>query len=121
MELDAGCDRDFETAIVDDGWVDVEVAVAADTPGFVCRDRVRHLVSRIASGRSVHVGSLVWRVVRQLVLEEVGAAAIAIPEHVVLLEVLDEQAVDRDIVPVDDPAIASRFDRPAYPCAAVRA
>jgi len=74
---------------------------------------VRHFVSSIAIGRAIHIRGLIRRIVGQFVLEEVHTPTIGIPDHVVLLEVLDKQAVDGDILTIDDQASISRVDGPA--------
>src|SRR5437870_1684212 len=56
---------------------------------------------------------LVRRVVRQLVLEEDRRAVLAVPDDVVFLVVLDEQAERGHIVAVDDESGVGGVERPA--------
>ena len=83
------------------GWVDVRVDVAAQTPGLVCPHGASNLVRGVAERIAVAPGTLVRHVVGHLVLEHHGPAALASPDHLVLLVVLDEQAGRGDVVPVD--------------------
>src|SRR5690606_18001259 len=60
-------------------------------------------------------------VVGLLVLEEDRAAAFAVPLHVVLVEVLDEQAGGEHVVAVDDHAVVAAVGLPADAVAVVGA
>src|SRR5665647_3159962 len=101
--------------------VHVGVDVAAQTPRLVRRDRIGHLVRRVAEDPIVLPGGLVRRVVRHLVLEEDRLAVLAVPEHVVLLEVLDEQTGRGHIVAVDDETGVGGVDSPPDTLAVVGA
>src|SRR5215475_6296409 len=75
-------------------------AVTAES-GRTLRDPER----RIAVGRGVlHPGRLTGRIVWHLVLEEDVRPVLAVPGHLRLLVVLDEQAVRGDVVAVDEQA-----------------
>ena len=63
--------------------------------------------------RRAGVAGLVGRIVGDLGLVEVGAAAVAVPEHLELLVVLDEEAVGGDVVAVDDEAVGAGVVRPS--------
>ena len=76
------------------------------------RDGVRHLVRRVAIDAVVLPRLLIRRVVRQLGLVEVQRAAVAVPERLELLEVLDEEAVRRDVAAVHDEAVSGSCSRP---------
>ncbi len=95
---------DFEGARGVDIHALVEVAVAAHAPGLVRLDGVADLVGGVAVDAVVLPGRLARRVVGHLVLEEDRLAVLAVPDQFVLLIVLDEQAVGRDVVAVDDHA-----------------
>ena len=89
-------------------------AVDAESPGFVAGDRVGDFVGCPAvGGGSAGEARLVGRIVGDLGLIEVGAAGVAIPEDLVLLVVFDEEAVDGDVVAVDDEAVLAGVAGPS--------
>ncbi len=59
------------------------------------------------------VACLVRRVVGNLRLIEIGAAAVAVPQHLELLMMFDEEPVDSDVVAVDDEAVVAGVLVPA--------
>ena len=79
-----------------------DVDAAAEQP--VRAHPVGDLVAGPALDAVVHPVGLARRVVRQLVLVQDRGAAVALPDRVVALEVLDEEARRRDVVAVDDRA-----------------
>ena len=91
-----------------------EDAVDAETPGFVGGHVVSHFVGgpAVGAGRG-GVAGLVGRVVGDFGLIEVGAAVVAVPQHLELLVVLDEEAVGGDVVAVDDEAVVAEVAGPA--------
>ena len=76
-----------------------------------------HMVSDLVAGPAldavVHPIRLGRRIVRQLVLVQDRDAVLAVPDGVVLLEVLDEQAGRGHVVTVDDDAVAADVGVPA--------
>jgi len=83
----------------------VEEAVAAHTVSAESGYSVGNLEGRPAVDTgSLHPRRLAGRVVGHLVLEEDVRAAIPVPDHLVLLVVLDEKAVRGHVVTVDDDA-----------------
>src|SRR5262245_45973046 len=109
----AGCDRHLEPARGVDRGVDVGEDVRPAARELVGLDVISDLVRGPAGDAVVLPGGLVGRVIGQFVLEEHGAAVLAVPDHVVLLVVLDEQAGRGDVVAVDDHAVAARVHIPA--------
>ncbi len=112
-DLDGSSENDVRVA---------EDAVDAEATCFMVGDGVGDLVG----GPSVDVGGagvfgLVGWVVGDLRLVEVGAAAVAVPEHLILLVVFDEEAVGGDIVAVDDQSVGGGVGVPADACAVVGA
>src|ERR1700674_527482 len=100
----------------------VEEAIAAHAVTREARHAFRNLESRVAvNSRRLHPGGLGRYVIGHLVLKENVGAAVAVPDHLVLLEVLDEQAVSGDVVTVDDDAGVRRVGGPPHPVAVVRA
>jgi len=104
-----------------DGYALVEKAVAAHT----ISSETGHVVGDLegcpaVDARSLRPRRLDRRVVWHLVLEEDFRAPIAVPHHLVFLVVLDEQAVSRDVVAVDDHACVGGVVRPAHSGAVVR-
>ena len=91
----------------------VEEAIAAQRGSFERRDRVGDFQCRPAvDAWGLHPGRLARRVVRKLVLEKDDLATVSIPDHVVLLVMLDKQPGGRDIVAVDDDAVLRGVDIP---------
>ena len=88
----------LDTAL--DANVVMEDVVDAEGGGEVVLHVVGDLVGRIAVARAAlaHVGGLPGRIVGRLALEEVGASVLSVPQRLVLLEVLVEEAVERDVV-----------------------
>src|SRR5436309_5821458 len=93
MQRDARRDGHFERGARVDRRIYVEKAVAAQAPALVRLHRVADLVGGVTERR---VGllpvRLARRVIRHLVLEHDRLAVLALPEHLVLLVVLDEEA-----------------------------
>ena len=113
MHAYAGGDWYLEAARGVDRRVDVGEDVTAAAPQLVRRDPVRDLVGGPARYAVVLPCRLVRRVVRQLVLEEDRRAVLAVPDDVVFLVVLDEQAECGHIVAVDDESGVGGVERPA--------
>ena len=91
-----------------------EDAVDAEAPGFVAGDIVGDFVGGPAVGAGRRgVAGLVGRVVGDFGLIEVGAAVVAVPQHLELLVMFDEEAVDGDVVAVDDEAVVAEVAGPA--------
>ncbi len=67
------------------------------------------------------VAGLVGRIVGDLGLIEVDATVVAVPKHLELLVVLDEEAVDGDVVAVDDEAVIAEVAGPADAVAVIGA
>ncbi len=83
----------------------VEEAVAAHSVSGEARDAITDLECRVTvDSRRLHPGGLAGHVVWKLVLEKDVGPAVAIPDHVELLEVLNEEAVGGHVVAVDDDA-----------------
>ena len=97
--------------------VDRRVVLVEDVHARAVERVVRHLVADLVAGvaldAAVHPVGLRRRVVRQLVLVQDGRAVVAVPDGVVPLEVLDEQAGRRHVVAVDDGAVAAGVGVPA--------
>jgi len=121
VQLNPGHVRDLETTRRVNRRVDVEKAVAAQTLTFVRLNGVGHFVGGEALDAVVRPGGLVRWVVRHLVLEHNRATVLAVPNDLVLLVVLDEQAVGRDVVAVNDHASVGGIERPAHPVAVISA
>src|ERR1035437_2347891 len=92
----------------------IEEAVASHAPGLESLDIVGDPDGRVAE-RAVTLspGGLAWRVIRHLVLEEDDLAVLAVPDDLVLLEMLDEQTRGGDVVAVHDHAGIGGVARPA--------
>src|SRR5438105_13760806 len=78
-----------------------------------------HLAGNLEGGPAVDAGSLhprrlAGRLVGHYVLEEDNCAVIAVPDHLVLLEVLDEQAIRGHAVAVDYHSRVGGVRRPAH-------
>src|SRR5579859_4458913 len=88
-----------------DAYALVEEAVAAHPISAEAGYRAGNLEGRpaIDAGR-LHPGRLAGWVVGHLILEEDVRATVPIPDHFVLLVVLDEQAIRGHVVTVDDDA-----------------
>ena len=113
MKADVGVDGDLDGAGEDDVWLP-EDAVDAEPPGFVAGDGVGYFVGGPAVGvGSAGVAGLVRRIVGDFGLVEVGAAVVAVPEDLKLLVVFHEEAVDGDVVAVDDEAVVAEILVPA--------
>ena len=113
VEADIWVGGNFDGTVENDVWF-AEDAVDAEAPGFVAGDGVGDFVG----GPAVGVGGageagLVRGIIGNLGLVEVSAAGVAIPEDLELLVVLDEEAVDSDIVAVDDEAVGAGVAGPA--------
>src|SRR5262249_58715001 len=89
-----------------------EEGVPPHAPRLVAGHGVGDLVRGEAVGLAAHPGRLVGDVVRHLRLVHVHAAAVTVPERLVLLVVLVEQAVDGHTVAVDDQAVLRRVGLP---------
>src|SRR5262249_33798016 len=85
----------------------------AAAPQLVGAYRVRHLVRGPPQDALVAPCGLVGRVVGQLVLEEDRLAVLPVPDDVVFLVVLDEEAGRGDAVAVDDDAGVRGVESPA--------
>src|SRR5205823_2063911 len=83
-------------------------------------DRVCHLVSGEAIDTIVTPRGLVRRIIGHLVLEENSAAVLAIPDDLIFLEVLYEQAVSRDVITIDDESGIRRVEGPSNAGTVVR-
>ena len=113
MEADVGGGGGFDGVGEEDVGVG-EDAVGAEAPGFVIGDGVGDFVGGPAVGAGgAGVGGLVGWIVGDLGLIEVGAAVVAVPEDLELLVVFDEEAVDGDVVAVDDEAVVAEVLVPA--------
>ena len=100
----------------------VEEAVAAHAVAAEALHAVGDLErSPAVDARRFHPRRLARRVVRHLVLEEDVGAAVSVPDHLVLLEMLDEEPIGGHVVPVDHHAGVGRVDRPPHTVAVVRA
>src|SRR6202040_2803159 len=100
----------------------VEKAVAAHTVSVETGYGIGNLEGRPAVyAGSLHPRRLAGWVVGHLVLEENICAAVAVPDHLELLVVLDEQAICGNVVAVDDDTGVGGVDRPAHAGAMVRA
>src|SRR5689334_7973618 len=75
-------------------------------------NRTGNLVGCIAIGAAIHPGRLVGWIIGQLVLEEVGASAIAIPDNLVLLIMLNKQAIGCNVAAIHYQAISSCIRSP---------
>src|SRR5579872_3452253 len=69
--------------------------------------------------RSTGIARLIRRIVGDLRLVEVHSAGIAIPKHLKLLVMFDQQAVNGDVVSVDHESVRAGIAGPAYAVAVV--
>ncbi len=120
MKLDVGIVRnlngpgDKDTGIVKD-------AVDAKAPSSVTGHSVGYLIGSPAiDAGCARIASLVGRIVRNLGLIEINPSAIAAPEDLELLVMLDKQTVNRDIVAIDDESVCAGIAGPTHPRAVVR-
>src|SRR5580704_19250565 len=92
-----------------------EDRVDAETPGFVSRHVVRDFIGgpAVGAGSGCEAG-LIGGIVGDLGLVEVGAAVVAVPQHLILLVMLYEETVGCDVVAIDDEAIVAEVAGPAY-------
>src|ERR1700704_3287071 len=98
----------------------VEEAVAAHTVSAEAGRSAGNLEGRPAvDTRSLHPRLLAGWVVGHLVLEEDVRAAIPVPDHLVLLVMLDEKAVRGHVVTVDDDAGVGSVVVPTHTAAMV--
>src|SRR5262245_66153592 len=66
--------------MLDHTWIDIEVAVATQSPGFLAGDCVLHFVGGISPATPVHTGRLTGRIIGEPVLEEASSATVAVPD-----------------------------------------
>src|SRR5437879_11362070 len=87
----------------------VEERVTSHAIAVETRDGRSDFEGRVAvDARGLTPCGLARYVIWHLVLEEDVGAAVAVPDHVELLEVLDEQPIGGDVVAIDDYARVSR-------------
>src|ERR1017187_3618965 len=92
-----------------------EDAVDSEPPGFVASHILRHFVrSPSIRSRRACVARLVRRIVGNLGLVEVYAPTVTVPEDLEFLLMLDEQAVDGDIVSIHNQPVRSGIALPAH-------
>src|SRR5215831_15680984 len=87
--------------------IDVHALVEEAVASHAVSTEAGHSIGNLEGCPAVNTGSLhprrlAGRVVGHLVLEEDVCATIPVPDHLVLLVVLDEQAVGGRVVPIDD-------------------
>jgi len=104
---------------VDDARVDFEEAVGPQPPTLVGPDVLGYFVGGEAVDAVVRPGGLIRRIVRHLILEHDRGAIFAVPDDLVLLVVLDKQAVRCDVVAVDDHTGIGSVGSPAHSVAVV--
>ncbi len=93
----------------------VEEAVATHTISVEAGHIAGNLEGRpTVDTRSLHPCRLAGRVVGHLILEEDVCAAIPVPDHLVLLVVLDEKAIRGHVVTVDDKTGIGGVTGPAH-------
>src|SRR5438309_2750840 len=96
---------DLESALREYVLSLVEEAVAAHSVTMEARHAGSDLECSVpVDARRLHPRVLVRHVIGHLVLEENVGSTVAVPDHLVFLEVLDEQAVCGHVVAVDDDA-----------------
>ena len=88
-------------------------AVDPEAPSFVIGDRVSNFEGGPAVGaRRGGKAGLIGRIVGNFRLIEESAAMVAVPKDLELLMVLDEEAVDSNVVAVDDQAVLAEVFGP---------
>jgi hypothetical protein len=113
VEADVWVGGNFDGTAEHDVWF-AEDAVDAESPGFVAGDGVGDFVGCPAVGAgSAGEARLIGGIVGDLGLVEVGAAGVAVPEDLELLVMFDEEAVDGDVVAIDDEAVCAEIAGPA--------
>src|SRR5207248_343065 len=111
----------LKRALGEDVHALVEEAIAAHTVSAEAGHSAGNLEGCPAVNTgSLHPRRLAGRVVRHLVLEEDVRATVAVPDHLVLLVVLDEKAVRGHVVTVDDDAGIGSVDSPTHTAAVIR-
>src|SRR5207237_8595926 len=110
----------LKRALGEDVHALVEEAIAAHTVSAEAGHSVGNLEGcpAVDTG-SLHPRRLAGRVVGHLVLEEDVRAAIPVPDHLVLLVVLDEKAIRSHVVTVDNDAGAGSVGVPTHTVAVV--
>ena len=112
MEADAGSDRHLNGAREHDVGM-AKHRVNAKPPGFVAGNLICDLVGgpSVVGGtiriRSAGEARLIGRVVGNLRLIEVGAPGVSVPQHLELLVMFDEEAIDGDVIAIDDEAVGA--------------
>jgi len=105
VDLDSLGGGNGHRVVFDDVDPLVEEGVDTQAIGLMAGRGVRHYVGWIAVRFSVGPGALTGGIVGQLALIEDGFAAVAVPQNLLLLVVLDEETERGDIVAVDDEAV----------------
>lgn len=105
VKLDAEGVGGFDGAVGDDGGVP-EDAVDAEAPRLVIVDGVGDFVGGEAANTVVGPGTRARRIIGHFGLVEIDPATLAVPEGLVALAVLDEKAIHRDIVTINDKSLA---------------
>src|SRR6266542_1793913 len=120
VQPDAGRHGHLEGVARVDRGIHVEEAVTAQAPRLVRPDGVGDLVGRVSQGAvRLPPGGLARRVVGHLVLEHDRLAVLAVPDDLVLLVVLDEEAGGDHVIAVDDQARVGGVAGPADAAAVV--
>src|SRR6266550_11498 len=120
-QSDTGSDRYLEGVIRDHCGVSVEEAVTPKSPRFVAHDCGIDSIGGESTHCAAHPLGLIGHVVRHLVLEHVSAPAVAVPLHLMLLVVLNEEAVHRHFVSVHDQAVRRGVGGPTHAVAVIGA
>ena len=63
---------------------------------------------------ALRVARLIGRIIRDFGLIEIGSAAVAIPKHLKLLVMLDEETIGGDVVAIDHQAVCAEVAGPAH-------
>ncbi|PAV67663.1 hypothetical protein WR25_18011 [Diploscapter pachys] len=100
----------FHGACEHDRRIGGEIGIDPHADRLMLADVIGDLVRGPPARRIRTPGALARRIIRQFVLVEKGAAVLAIPQRLPTLEMLDEQAIAGDVIPVDDEAVR----RPAF-------